>query len=106
MLPFYVYILKCSDGTYYTGHTDDIERRISEHKLGQGGAYSSQRLPVEVVYVGLCGSRYEALANERKIKRWSQKKKEAFIKGNESEFVNVCRTQKGNIKYWHDKGII
>ena len=51
MLPFYVYILKCSDGSYYTGHTDDIDKRISEHKLGIIKCYTSTRLPVKVVFI-------------------------------------------------------
>lgn len=94
MLPFFVYILKCNDDSYYTGHTDNLESRISAHKQGKGGFYTSERLPVEVVYTGLCGSRYEAIANERKIKSWSRTKKEAFIRGDEEAFVRICREEK------------
>ena len=102
MLPFFVYILKCSDGSYYTGHTDNIESRISAHHQGKGGIYTSERLPVELVYNGLCGSRAEAIENERKIKSWSRAKKEAFIRAIEQEFVRVCREQKSN-KEFRDK---
>lgn len=79
MRQFYVYILKCSDGSYYVGHTDDIEHRIGAHRVGLGGVYTSKRLPVEVVFVQDFASRYEALVMERQIKRWTRQKKEALI---------------------------
>jgi predicted GIY-YIG superfamily endonuclease len=79
MLHFYVYILKCSDNRYYTGHTDDLEKRIEEHKSGSYGGYTSIRLPIEVMFVQEFASRAEALDAERKLKDWSRKKKEALI---------------------------
>ncbi len=81
MADFYIYILKCSDSSYYVGHTDNIEQRISEHKNGVHGCYTSTRLPVEVAFVQPFASRYEALSAEHKIKRWSRKKKEALMQG-------------------------
>ncbi len=81
MADFYIYILKCSDDSYYVGHTDNIEKRISEHKIGTHAGYTSTRLPVDVVFIQPCASRYEALSAEQKIKRWSRKKKEALIRG-------------------------
>lgn len=78
MLDFYVYILKCSDGRYYTGHTDNLEKRIAEHQAGTYECYTSTRLPIKVIYVQEFGSRAEALEAERKIKDWSRKKKEAL----------------------------
>jgi predicted GIY-YIG superfamily endonuclease len=80
MMDFYVYILKCSDDSYYVGHTDNIEKRISEHESGSGEGYVSARLPVKVVFVEPCGSRAEALEAERQIKGWSRWKKELLIK--------------------------
>ena len=77
---FYVYILKCSDGTYYTGHTDDIEKRVSEHKNKKHSGYTSKRLPVELVFHEQFSSRTAALEAERKIKRWVKRKKEQLIK--------------------------
>jgi putative endonuclease len=77
---FYVYILKCSDGSYYVGHTDNIEARVSQHQQGLiKNCYTSTRLPVEVVFVQDFCSRDEAFVAERKIKKWSRKKKEALI---------------------------
>ena len=69
MLDFYVYILKCSDGTYYTGHTDDLEKRIAEHEGSSYACYTSERLPVELVFVETFASRVEALEAERKLKK-------------------------------------
>lgn len=81
MLTFYVYILKCSDGSYYTGHTDNIEARISQHQQAFfKNCYTATRLPVEVVFVQEFGSRNEAFTVERKIKKWSRKKKAALTK--------------------------
>ena len=81
MKPFYVYILKCSDGSYYTGHTDNIEQRIDEHYCGETPCYTQSRRPFEVVYVAEFTERYEAIQAERQIKKWSRKKKEALIRG-------------------------
>ena len=78
MLDFYIYILKCNDGRYYTGHTDDLEKRIAEHQAGICAGYTSSRLPVKVIYVEAFASRAEALEAERKIKDWSRKKKDAL----------------------------
>ncbi len=78
MISFYVYILKCSDGTYYTGHTDNLEKRIAEHKNKSYSGYTSTRLPIKVIFVEECASRSEALEAERKIKTWGKRKKEAL----------------------------
>lgn len=82
MKPFFLYILKCNDESYYIGHTDNLEKRISEHKLSFfKSAYASKRLPFEVAHVQMFTTRYEALAAERKIKKWNRKKKAAYIEG-------------------------
>ena|SRR3989304_3341374 len=78
---FYGYILKCGDGSFYVGHTDNLERRLTEHKSGQYFGYTSIRLPVEVVLVRSFPTRDEAFTFERGIKNWSRKKKEALIQG-------------------------
>jgi predicted GIY-YIG superfamily endonuclease len=80
-MAFFVYILQCSDNSYYIGHTDNIDLRISEHKLGRGSAYTTTRLPVEVMFVQDFCSRDEALIAERQIKGWNRKKKKALIDG-------------------------
>ena len=94
---FFVYILKCSDGSYYTGHSDNIEKRISEHNQGLINCYTSTRLPVECVFIQTCASRIEALEAEHKIKKWSRKKKEALIKKDWNE-LSILSKKKFNKK--------
>ena len=79
MKPFFVYILKCNDNSFYTGHTDNLEHRIAEHKQGKISGYTSAKLPVELVFMQQFPTRDEALCAERQIKGWSRKKKEALI---------------------------
>jgi predicted GIY-YIG superfamily endonuclease len=79
MLDFYIYILKCNDGTYYIGHTDDLEKRIAEHQTGSYAGYTCQRLPIQLVFFESFASRVEALDAERKLKKWSKEKKEMLI---------------------------
>lgn len=79
---FWVYLLECADGSFYTGHTDDLERRFFEHQHPQDSVcYTASRLPVTLVYQREFTSRYEALTVERQIKGWSRKKKIALIAG-------------------------
>jgi putative endonuclease len=84
-MAFWVYILQCADGSYYTGHTDGLEKRMSEHEVGAIPGYTSTRRPVELVFVQSFPTREEALAAEQRIKGWSRRKKEAMIRGNWSE---------------------
>ena len=80
MQDFYVYILLCNDGSYYTGHTDNIESRMSAHEQRYfPRCYTASRLPVKLVFVQETSSRDEALTSERQIKRWTRRKKEALI---------------------------
>ena len=91
MHTFVVYILKCSDESYYVGHTDQIEQRISQHKQGFIDGYTSQRLPVELVFMQYFGTRAEALVSEQKIKNWSRKKKEALIQRDWESLKVFCK---------------
>ncbi len=76
----FVYILKCSDNTYYTGITNNPERRILEHNSGENkNSYTAQRLPVEMIYCEKFTDFNLAIVWEKKIKDWSRKKKEALI---------------------------
>ena len=77
---FFVYMLRCVDGSFYAGHTDNIEKRISEHEQGAYCCYTRSRLPVTVVFLQTFTSRDAAFAAERQIKGWSRAKKEALIK--------------------------
>ena len=80
-MAFWTYILLCSDGRYYTGHTDDLERRIAQHQHGGFCDFTSRRRPVTLVWSQDFGTRVEALEAERRIKPWSRAKKEALIRG-------------------------
>jgi putative endonuclease len=80
-MAFYAYILKCANGKYYTGHTNDLEKRIGQHQSGLIKGYTSARLPVSLMWAQDFPTRYEALDAELKIKGWSQAKKEALIRG-------------------------
>ena len=81
-MPFHAYLLRCNDGSYYAGHTDNLELRIAQHGSGIFGGYTAQRLPVEMVWSETFATREEALAAERQIKGWSRAKKQALINGN------------------------
>ena len=80
-MAYSLYILKCSDGTYYTGITTDIERRISEHNghAPKGAKYTSARRPVELVYRTVFSTRSEALKEEIRIKKLTRAEKQTLI---------------------------
>ncbi len=80
-MAFHTYILRCRDGTYYVGHTDDLERRIAEHGSGMIQGYTSRRLPVTFLWAQDFQTRDDAFAVERKLKGWSRAKKEAMMAG-------------------------
>ena len=75
----YVYIVKCGDGSLYTGWTNNLEARIKTHNLGKGGKYTRSRLPVELVYFEGFSSKEEAMKREAAIKKLSRKEKEFLI---------------------------
>jgi putative endonuclease len=84
---FFVYILRCSDNSLYTGHTDNLEKRLSEHQSADcPSCYTSSKLPVELVFYTTFGSRDEAIDAERQIKGWSRTKKQALI---ENDFEKI-----------------
>jgi len=81
-MAYYVYILKCSDGSYYTGSTANIDKRIYEHQQGlEPSAYTFRRRPVELIWSEELETYNEALLHEHQIKGWSRIKKEALIRG-------------------------
>ncbi|SHI43346.1 GIY-YIG nuclease family protein [Lutispora thermophila] len=82
----YTYILKCSDDTYYTGWTKDLEKRLKAHNRGVASKYTRTRLPVNLIYYEYFDSDKEAMRREVAIKRLSRKKKEELIK-----FNNIMR---------------
>ena len=93
MKPFFVYILRCADDSYYTGHTDDLERRIGEHQHGAGDGYTASRRPIELAWSQECATREEALNAEMQIKGWGRKKKEAMMRGDWDEVSRLARSK-------------
>ncbi|MBQ1782224.1 MAG: GIY-YIG nuclease family protein, partial [Gammaproteobacteria bacterium] len=91
-MSFWVYLLKCNDSSYYTGHTDDLAQRISQHQSRSfPSCYTATRLPVELVYSQTFATREEALMAERQIKGWGRKKKEAMIQGDWAEVSRLAQ---------------
>lgn len=78
---WYLYILRCGDGTLYTGITTDVEKRLSVHRSGKGAKYTRGRQPLELVYREECESHSQALKRELEVKKMTRQGKEAFIAG-------------------------
>jgi len=76
---WYLYILRCKDGTLYTGITTDVEKRLEAHRSGKGAKYTRGRAPLELVYRETCGSHSEALKREYQIKALSRQEKQSLI---------------------------
>lgn len=95
MQDFYAYLLRCSDGSYYAGHTDDIDTRILQHQQGLLGGYTARRRPVELVWSDRFPTRDEAFVAERRIKGWSRAKKEALIEGDWDRIRLLARNRQG-----------
>ena len=76
---WYLYILRCGDGTLYTGITNDVEKRLEAHRNGKGAKYTRGRGPLELVYRESCGSHSEALKREHQVKRLSRQEKQQMI---------------------------
>ena len=79
--PFFAYILRCADKSYYAGHTDDLENRLTSHLGGEFPGCTATRRPLTLVWSEEFRTREEALAAELRVKRWSRAKKEALIRG-------------------------
>jgi putative endonuclease len=75
----HVYIVRCADGTLYTGYARDVDARVAVHNAGKGAKYTASRLPVTLVYRETVDSLSAGLTRERQIKRWTRAKKESLI---------------------------
>ena len=78
-MPYYVYILLCKDGSYYTGHARDVKRRVERHEKGQGARYTRIHEPEKIVYMEEFDSRSEAMKREREIKSLSHSEKQRLV---------------------------
>ena len=85
----YMYVVECSDGSYYTGYTTDVKKRLAVHNSGKGAKYTRARLPVKLIYVEEFASKEEAMSAEALLKRKKRPQKERFLSENqEKNLVN------------------
>jgi predicted GIY-YIG superfamily endonuclease len=91
----WMYILLCSDGSYYTGSTNNLKLRLEQHQSGNGANHTKKRLPVVLVYYEEFPHVAQAYYREKQIQRWTRKKKEALINGNLTELkrLSECKNQ-------------
>jgi putative endonuclease len=76
---FYVYILLCMDGSFYTGYTKDVDERMRQHENGKGAKYTKAHRPQKLAYVEVFGTRSSAMKRERAIKKLSHQQKQALV---------------------------
>ena len=85
---WYLYILRCGDGTLYTGITTDVEKRLEQHRCGKGAKYTRGRTPLELVYREECGSHSQALKRECAVKALKREQKKEMI--GEGKIISQC----------------
>lgn len=83
----YTYIVECRDGTYYTGYTTNVEKRLLAHNAGKGAKYTKARLPVKLRYVQSFDTKREAMQYEWSIKQLTRAQKEKLMEGTTNEFT-------------------
>ncbi len=94
-MPYAIYILKCCDGTYYTGLTKDLDGRLHEHQIGaKPESYTFGRRPVELIWSVVTESYQEAFQWEHQIKGWSRVKKEALIRGDIDGIHEIVKSER------------
>jgi putative endonuclease len=97
MQKYFVYILECSDKSYYTGFTNDLDRRIKEHAEGiDSSCYTFKKRPVQLVFFTEMNDPNQGIALEKQIKGWTRAKKEALITGNFELLVKLSNHNKPN----------
>ena len=92
-MPWHTYILKCSNNTYYVGHTGDLEARIKTHQSGKGSAHTAKHRPVSLVYSESFTSKPEAVKREKQIKRWSHDKKAALVNDDLIRLMELAKSR-------------
>ena len=93
---FHCYLLLCADGSYYCGHTDDMERRLGEHISGVFRGYTYKRRPIKLVWNEPFQTRDDAKFAEKRIKGWSRAKKEALIAGDWALISELAKSHSAN----------
>ncbi|RNJ25374.1 GIY-YIG nuclease family protein [Halosegnis longus] len=77
--PHYVYVIECADGSFYTGYTTDVQRRVAEHDAGEGSKYTRGRTPVELRHTEAFDTKGAAMSREYEIKQLSRRQKERLV---------------------------
>jgi len=85
-----MYILECSDGSYYTGSTNNLDRRLEQHQNGDGANFTKKRLPVNLVYVEEFDRVDQAFYREKQIQKWRREKKEALIQNSHNKLPELA----------------
>ena len=81
----YMYVVECRDGSYYTGYTTDVKKRVAVHNSGRGAKYTRARLPVKLIYAEGFDSKEEAMSAEALLKRNKRAQKERFLSENQEK---------------------
>ncbi len=87
----FMYILRCSDDSYYTGSTSDLESRIHQHSIGEGANYTRKRLPIELVYYEEYDRIDDAFYREKQVQGWTRRKKEALMAGRYDQLPSLAK---------------
>ncbi|MHC4214326.1 MAG: GIY-YIG nuclease family protein [Planctomycetota bacterium] len=95
---YFAYILRCSDGSFYVGSTDDVQERLLKHNSGRASTWTAARLPVKLLYQEVYETQEMAIQRERQIKKWSRAKKKALIA---QETVTLKRLSSSKQKRHH-----
>ena len=92
-------MLRCADGTYYTGYTGDLLRRYKQHQSGAiPRSYTKSRRPVELVWAGEFKTKEEARANEKRVKRMNTERKEILIREDEEQTARIFKNEGGEVE--------
>lgn len=83
----YMYVVECCDGSYYTGYTTDVKKRVTVHNSGKGAKYTRARLPVKLIYAEGFNSKEEAMSAEAILKRKKRAQKESYLKENQDKNI-------------------
>ena len=90
-MAYFVYILRCADGSYYVGSAEDVAERVKRHNSGDGAEYTARHRPAVLVYSEPHPNEASAILRERQLKRWSRAKKEALIAGDEERLCKLSK---------------
>ncbi len=95
---YFVYILRCADGSFYVGSARDLQQRVKAHNTGRGAAYTFKHRPAYLVYSEVFDTETAAVTRERQLKRWSHKKKQALVDANFKELKHLSKSRSTQLR--------